>query len=199
MALHRGDFEVARRFLSEAEGYLQKSQDLVGKILIGGPTALCLLRLGHKDAALRRALELLALVEPVRFPGEIVGEGLFAMTEVFLSLWEAGPLPLEERRELAGPLRRALSVLRRCAMVFPPNVPRALLYYGRHAWNHGAQRLALRLAEVSLHRAQRLHVPLDESLARMWLGRFAETPPAAAPGLAGELRSILRFLAGSLG
>jgi hypothetical protein len=195
-ALRRGDVEIAWRLFSEAEGYVQKSQDVIGKVLVGGLIALCLLHQGETEAALLRARATMVLVESTRLTNEIVGEGLSAVTEVYLTLWEAGNAA--ERRQLARPLSRTLSTMRRCARIFPSSAPRALLWHGRYAWSKGAGRLARQLGEASQRSAHRLGMPFDEALAQKWLGHFAKTPPGAAAGLAGELRSLLQLLVGGL-
>lgn len=192
-ALRRGDVESAQPLLAEAEGHVQKSQDIVGRAVVGGPIAHCLLLQGKKEEARLRAQETLALIESVRFSMESVSE----VTEVSLLLWETGSEA--ERSQHNGPLRRALAAMRRCAYIFPATAPRALLWHGRVAWNQGAVRLARRLGEASRQRAQRLEMPFDEALAQRWLARFAETPHRAAGDLSRELRGLFQLLARSLG
>lgn len=191
-ALRRGDVELARQRLAEAEVHLQKSPNLLGRVQLGGFTALCLLQDGKYHSALLRARDTLALVEATQFSNEVLGEGIAAIVEVYLGLWEASSE--FERPSLLVPLRQALSALRRCARIFPSGAPRALLWHGRHAWNHGASRLAQELAKASQRRATRLGMPFDEALANKWLARFVAAPPAAASGLGGEIRGILRLL-----
>jgi hypothetical protein len=195
-ALRRGDVETALHLLAEAEGYVRKTQDMLGRIVVGGLLAHCLLIQGQKETALLRAGETLALIDSIRFTTESVGEGVSGVIEVYLSLWEAGSAV--ERRLLTRPLRGALSAMRRCAQLFPAFVPRALLWHGRHAWNQGAIKLARQLGAASLRRAKRLGMPYDEALARKWIERFATALPGAETGLAREARGIIKLLARSL-
>lgn len=190
-ALRRGDVDSAQRLLAEAEGYVKKSEDLLGRVMTGGLIAHYLLLQGNKEKALLRAQETLAHIESVRFTVETFGEAVSAVTEVYLSLWEAGSAA--ERRQLQGPLYRALAAMRRCGRIFPAFFPRALLWHGRAAWNHGALRLARRLAQASQERAKRLEMPFDEALAQKWLARFAETPQGVPTGLFREARGLLHL------
>ena len=196
-SLRREDFESARDLFSEAESYLLKTKDLIGRILLGGLFALCLLRQGQREAALLRAREAMSLVETTRLSNEVVGEGIAAIVEMYLSLWESGTAA--NRQQFSRPLNRALSALRRCAQIFPSSLPRALLWHGRDAWNQGANRLALRLGKASQRSAKRLGLPFDEVLAGQWLMRFAEAPSNANTELAGELRAVFHFLTRGLG
>lgn len=184
-ALRRGDINMARRLLAEAESHLQKSPDLLGRVLLGGLTALCLLQEGKGHSALLRARDTLALVAAAQFSNEVLGEGISAIVEVYLGLWEAGSE--FERPSLLVPLRQALSALRRCARAFPSSAPRALLWHARDSWNHGANRVAQTLAKASQRKAARLGMPYDEELAKKWLARFVEASPAATAGVMGEL------------
>ena len=190
-ALRQGDAESAQRWLREAEPYIEKSQDILGRAIFGGLTARCLLAQGKQTEALSRAQATLALFESNRLSVEAASEGLSAIIEVYLSLWEAGRTA--DRQQLEGPLRRALAAMRRCAQRFPAFAPRALLWHGRDAWNHGAVRLARQLAQASQQRAGRLKMPFDEALADKWLARFAELPQGV--GLFGETRALLQLLA----
>ncbi len=169
----------------------------MGRCLTGGLIAHCLLLQENKEGGLLRAQETLTLIESTRFTLEVTGEALSAVTEVYLGLWEAGSAA--EKRQLEGPLHRALAALRRCARIFPASAPRALLWHGRDAWNRGVVRLARRLGAASLRRAQRLHMPYEEALARKWIERCAEAPPGAAAGLTGEIRGVFHFLTRSPG
>lgn len=196
-SLRRGEVERAQSLFSEAEGYVEKTKDVLGRTLVGGLTALCLLRQGKPEAALRRAQDTMAIVEASRFSNEVVGEGLAAIVEVYLELWESGSAA--DRPQLVRPLRRALSALRRCAQIFPSIASRAFLWHGRDAWNHGVRWLALRLGAASQRWAQRLNMPFDEALARTWLERFAQTPIGATAGLSGEARRLFQLLIRSLG
>jgi serine/threonine protein kinase len=195
LALRRGEAEAARPLLNEAQSYVRKTQDAPGRILLDGLLSRCSLLLGRRDEALDGALTVLAFAEQARFSMEVVGEGLSAVTEVVLDLWEAADA--KERQPLEGPLRRALVLLRRSARSFPGTVPRALVWHGRVAWNHGAVRLARELAALSLRRAEHLRMPFDRELARTWLARFAAPPPRAAAsssaGLVAELRGAVQL------
>ena len=111
-ALRKGDAENAQRWLTEAEPYIQKTQDILGWAILGGLTARCWLAQGRKTEALLRAQETLELYETNRLSIESAGEGLSAVVEVYLSLWEAGSAA--DRQQLAGPLRRSLAAMRRC-------------------------------------------------------------------------------------
>jgi tetratricopeptide (TPR) repeat protein len=198
-ALRRGELESATRLFAEAEFYLHKSKDSLGRIILGGLISRCLLLQGKPQDALRRAEEALALAETVRFSVESVGEGVSSVAEVYLELWEAGSAP--ERRQLEAPLRRSLAALRRCGQIFPSATPRAFLWHARLLWNHGAVRLARQLGEAGLRSAQHHHIPYEAALARLWLNRFAQPPRGKQPGLsswAEELGELLRFFAGSL-
>lgn len=197
MTLRRGEVESAQRLLSEAEGFVRKSQDTVGRVLVGGPTAHCLLLQGKKEEARLRAQETLVLVESARFSMDSIGVGLSEVVEVYLSLWEAGSEA--ERQQLQGPLRRALGAMRRCAQIFPAIAPRALLWHGRDAWNQGAVWLARYLGQASRRCARRLEMSFDEALAETWLARFAKTPHGAAVSLSGEARGLFQLLTRGLG
>lgn len=189
-ALRKGDAENAQRWLTEAEPYIQKTQDILGWAILGGLTARCWLAQGRKTEALLRAQETLDLYESNRLSIESAGEGLSAVVEVYLSLWEEGSAA--DRLQLAGPLRRSLAAMRRCAQRFPAFAPRALLWHGRDAWNHGAVRWARQLVLASQQRARNLKMPFDEALAAKWLAHFAELPQDA--GLLGETRGLLQLL-----
>jgi hypothetical protein len=195
-ALRRGDVEAAQRLFTEAEVYIQRTQDSVGLILLGGLWAHCLLLQGHRDAALRRAAETLAIVDSSRFATESVFEGLASAVHVYLALWETGSVV--ERQRLAEPLRHALWKLARCAQVFPAATPRALLWHGRDAWNQGAFRTARYLGEASLRSAEKLTMPYDQALAREWLTRFANPPPGHSADWTTEPRGLWEILFRSL-
>ena len=54
---------------------------------------------------------------------------------------------------------------------------------------------------MGLRSAQRVQVPYEAALARLWLNRFSQTPPGEPSGLSGwaeELGGLLKFFAGSL-
>ena len=197
-ALRKGDVDRAWHLFSEAEVYVQRSKDVIGRILLGGLAALCLLRKGETATALLRVEETTKVMDATSFSNETIFEGVAAIVELHLERWESSAEVERERME--RPLRRALAAMRRCAQLFPAVAPRALLWHGRHAFNHGAGRLALRLGEACRDRARTLGMPYDEGLAREWLVRFAETPSGANPGgLAGEFRRIFQLLARGLG
>ncbi len=191
-ALRRGDAATAQRLFSEAEGYVQKTKDLSGRIVVEGLIAHCQLLLGNQEEAVRRAGETLAIVDASRFSTEAVFEGISGVVQVYLILWEAGNAV--ERQQHADPLRRALAAMRRCGLIFPAASPRALLWQGRDAWNHGAGRTARYLGEASLRRAEQLGMPYDQSLARTWLARFAETPPGKTSNWTAEARGLWQIL-----
>ncbi len=130
-ALRRGEVESAQRLFAEAEFYIHKSKDSLGRIILGGLMARCLLLQGKPQDAQRRADETLALIETVQFSVESVGEGVSSVAEVYLELWEAGSV--SERRQLDDRLRRSLSALRRCGQIFPSATPRAYLWHARVA------------------------------------------------------------------
>lgn len=198
-ALRRGDAERAQRLFAEAEQFVNRSQDVVGRVLLGGVTARCLLLLGKPEQALRLADEALTLIESTRLGLETISEGVASVAEVYLTQWEAGSV--SERRQLEGRLRRSLSALRRCGQIFPSATPRAYLWHARVAWTLWAPRLARQLAALGLRSAERAQVPYEAALARLWLNRFAQTPlgePSGLSGWAEELGGLLKFFAGSL-
>ena len=169
-ALRGGDFTAAHRLLTEADGFVHTTQDMIGRILLGGVLALCYLGQGERELALRRADETLGLAESARMSVDVVVEGVSALVEVYLTAMESADRM--GQRRFIHPLRRAFAALRRCARVFPYIVPRTLLWYGRAAFRRGAPRLAYQLAQASERKAQKLRLPYDEALARTWLARF---------------------------
>ncbi|MFO0580051.1 MAG: protein kinase [Polyangia bacterium] len=194
-ALRRDEAALAHPLLVEALGYVRKTQDSPGRIMAEGLMSRCLLQLGRREEALAGALALLAFAQQARFTMDVVGEGLSAMAEVVLDHWQSGDATA--RQQLDEPLRRSLAALRRSALSFPGTVPRALLWHARAAWAHGATRLARELAALSQQRAERLHMPFDQELARTWRTRFAAPSGAtgrSAPGLLLELHGIRQLL-----
>ncbi len=191
-ALRAGDLSSAARWLGESERFVQRSQDVVGKILVGGVLALYELKRGERRLALARAEAVLEVGEATRLSNDVVGEGIAAVVDVYLTLQElADPA---EPRAYVEPLRRALRLLRRCAQIFPGILPRALVFHGRAAQNYGALQLAQRLLSLGLRQAERLRMPYDIELARGLQSHYFATLPKPPADWNAELRAVSALL-----
>jgi hypothetical protein len=191
-ALRAGDLDAAGRWLLESERFVQRSQDVVGKILIGGLLSLYELRRGERRRALVRAEQVLLLGESTRLSGDVVGEGIAALVDMYLSLQELSEPSTP--RPYVDLLRRALVLLRRCAAIFPVILPRAFFWHGRVAWNYGAKQLSRRLLAAGQRSAEKLQMPYDIELGRSLTAHYFGGRPPAATDWTAELRAMRALL-----
>ncbi len=191
-ALRSGDLESAGRSLLQSERFVLRSQDMIGRILVGGLLALYELRRGERRLALARAEQVLELAESTRLSSDVVGEGIAALVDLYLLLQELAepgtPRPYVE------PLRRSLALLRRCAQIFPVILPRALIWHGRLAWSYGAKQLARWLLAAGKRQAERLQMPYDSQLSQSLAQHYLAPPPATAADWNAELQAIVPLL-----
>ena len=192
-ALRQGNFQEARLLFKEADGFVQRSKDHHGLIMVGGYLARCELGLGNKQVALEQAKATLALAASVRPTIDTVGEGVAAVAETYLECWSGASAA--EQNQLRQPLKQALSVLRVCAFIFPTIRPRCLLWHSRYAQNLGAVRVSKELAKAAITTARQLTLPFDERLALAWLARCDQIPHGFTQGLSAELREFSRIMA----
>jgi class 3 adenylate cyclase/tetratricopeptide (TPR) repeat protein len=174
--LRLGDPAQALSILDEAAPHASELTDSMIKVNLQGITGLVLLRHGESERAWHQAWATLQLLAKQNTLRSSALEGIAGISEVFLTLWEAGAVPANE---LALPLSRAAcTALTKLARVFPVARPRKLLQLGRLAWLQGKRREALRHWRQGLAIARTLSLPYEEGLLASELAR--RLPPTSA-------------------
>jgi tetratricopeptide (TPR) repeat protein len=175
--LHRGEEALALDHLDRAAGLVTTHMGLGQLIWVHGVSATGHWLCGHPaeaEAQARRAAEAIRRCRPATV---YTLEGYAGTAFTFLQLWRAARGTARER-ELRREARQACRDFRHFARVFPIGRPRAWRYQGMAAAVDGKTRQARRCWQRSAQGAQELHLPFDEALAHLELGRAA--PPGTA-------------------
>jgi serine/threonine protein kinase len=158
-----------------------------------GVIALTALTLGDRARA-REAIEhVLPVIQKTRPVAYWTFDGIAALAEAALGLWEAAASgPPEERAALGKLAQRAVRGAEVYAGVFPIGKPFALLWSGRYAAIAGDAGKARRAWERCLAEAQRMGMPYEQGRAHLELGRL---PAGAEPERRGHLEKAAALFA----
>jgi serine/threonine protein kinase/tetratricopeptide (TPR) repeat protein len=137
-----------------------------------GVLALCALRAGDERLARAAAERALAVIQATRPVAYWTLDGIAAVAEAALTLWEQSLSgPPEERAALARLAEQACRGADAYAAVFPIGKPFALLWSGLRAQLAGHPEKARKTWERCLGEADRLGMPYEQARAHLELGR----------------------------
>ena len=144
-----------------------------------GVLALCAVRAGDARLARQAAERALTVIQATRPVAYWTHDGITAVAEAALTLWEQSMSgPPEERAALARLAERACRGADAYAAVFPIGKPFALLWGGLSAHLAGHAEKAQKTWERCLVEAARLGMPYEQARAHLELGRHL---PAGDP------------------
>ncbi len=184
----------AAALLEKAQALLERNLGRVEEIYAYGTLALARLRQGQPQLAREaadKAAQLIAQSRPISYNLVYAYAGV---TEVYLSLWESGPIlmsnfqrtalgtqALDSESRLSGFVSETLSLkssalqackaLREFAQVFPIGRPSAWICQGVYDWLAGEKAQALGNWRRGLQAAERLAMPYEQGLAHFEIGR----------------------------
>jgi tetratricopeptide (TPR) repeat protein len=170
--------EQATALLHAAVGLFTDNIDKVSVLGSYGLLALAALRRGDQRSARQAADDGMRLIEELASPtGYYTLNGYNGVANAYLALWETGDPA--QRDAMAARAREACRALRRFARVLPVGAPSACLCNGRFAWLMGQPKAAIRNWRKCLRVADRLHMPYEQALAHLEIGRHLPADDAA--------------------
>jgi class 3 adenylate cyclase len=163
--LNLGDNKRAALLLDDAVGLLAENRGSTRaeEIWAYALRARAVLRSGDVDLAERLATNALDLVGRLPPAAIYALGGYTAIAEVFIEL-----AAVDHR--LLGQARRACTLLRQFALIFPIGRPAALICVGRYASLRGRHKLARRSWQRAAQLAVRLGMPYEQAQALLMLG-----------------------------
>jgi serine/threonine protein kinase/tetratricopeptide (TPR) repeat protein len=178
-----GRMEEAIPFLKESLVVLSANPQIeVGAPAVNGYglLALAYLYLGNTALALQSAEE---VTKAVKSPSVVTNlatfEGYYAPMEVFLTLWESGQLPADQRGNVIQQAKRTRPITGKYASLFPVGEARNWLWVGLYDWLSGNKERANQAWQKSLAAAERLQMAFELGLAHYEIGRHLPTSDAA--------------------
>jgi hypothetical protein len=175
----RGLFAEAAVLLAEAARHAAKSEEVLTRTQIAGQRALCALRQAEPEVARRIAEESWSWIRGMQVTSIVIPQGLLALGEVYLGLWEEYPQELCAQG-VEPPLRQLLKMLQRAASLYPVVTPRLNVLLGRYQWRCRRPRAALRHLRLAVPAAEQLGTRHAQGTAHLWLGRLAQSPEGRA-------------------
>ena len=162
--------EEATALVHTAVGLFSENIDKVSVLGSYGLLATAALRRGDHRAARQAADDGMRLIEELASPtGYYTLGGYSGVARAYLTLWECGDPAY--RDAMAARARDACRALRRFARALPVGGPSACLHSAWAAWLSGKRAAALRTWHKALRVAGRLHMPYEQALAHLELGR----------------------------
>ena len=167
-----GKIDEALALCEEARPIADASAVSHDDIRCYGVLALAAQRNGEPERARRAAERALAVIRVTRPVAYWTYDGLVAVAEAALMLWEDRDLaPPHEREGAASLARDAVRGLEAFAAIFPIGKPGALIWRGLTRWLSGERGDALALWDRAVAEAARLRMPYEEARARLEIGR----------------------------
>ncbi len=164
--LRLGDGARALARCREAQPMIDAAAVSHGIIRCYGVLALAELHAGSLDRSREAADRALAALEATRPVAYWTFDGLAAVAEAALSLWETSGSTADAERA-----RKACKAARAYARVFPIGQPIALLWEGLHAQLEGDPGRARKLWERCIAEAEGLRMPYERGRALLEIGR----------------------------
>jgi hypothetical protein len=165
-ALVKGDLDLALSHAQDGEQLVPEIRDKVSTLRLYGLFTHIYLRNGKLAEARQYAEKLDALLEGSTPQAHYTLEGYTALTEYYLTAWEAENKP--ENRALA---LRALKHLRKFSGIYDVAMPAVSTYQGWHDWLVGKADSAAKGGIDAIAHAQRLDMPYDQGVAHYHLAR----------------------------
>lgn len=170
------DHDDVLKLAAELESFVVQVRETGPRQKLYGVSSLEHLQRGEWAAADEDAKQLLNIIKNERPTSFGLLTGYVAATDTYLNLWELQALP--DPQYLKRQAALACKLLKQFSQILPMGKPAQLRVQGLYAWLSGSHKQAQKLWNQSLTRAQEMHMPLDEALAKYELGRHL---PAGDP------------------
>lgn len=163
------DNEDVLKLAAELDRFVSQVHETGPRQKLYGVSSLEHLQRREWTAADENARQLLNVIKNERPTSFGLLTGYVAAADTYLNLWEHQVLP--DLTYLKQQSALACKLLKQFSQILPMGEPAKLRAQGLYTWLSGSHKQAQKLWNQSLIRAQAMHMPLDEALARYELGR----------------------------